>query len=202
MKQLVLKVHPKDNVLVALTDLKKGETIEFGGEAFVSANDGQGNLDRGFGDTNLILKRAFLIDAATSLGLEIGVKLATAQEHIGSGQADESINNILSHDFGDVHMDVNINFTQVGLVNVGESPIQVGEAASFSYPLTHKIGIIAEPSSLQRSGTSTTAQILTAVTYSPSKILTFDTGYAKGLNKASQDYSLFFGVVLPVARLW
>ena len=28
MKQKVLKVHPKDNVLVALTDLQKGETIE------------------------------------------------------------------------------------------------------------------------------------------------------------------------------
>ena len=27
MKQKVLKVHPKDNVLVALTDLKQGEVI-------------------------------------------------------------------------------------------------------------------------------------------------------------------------------
>ena len=30
MKQQVLKVHPKDNVLVALIDLKKGDTIEYG----------------------------------------------------------------------------------------------------------------------------------------------------------------------------
>ncbi len=35
MKQQVLKVHPKDNVLVALTDLKKGETITYGGENFI-----------------------------------------------------------------------------------------------------------------------------------------------------------------------
>ena len=39
MKQLVLKVHPKDNVLVALVDLKKGQSIEYGGEIFVLQDD-------------------------------------------------------------------------------------------------------------------------------------------------------------------
>jgi altronate hydrolase len=35
MKQKVLKTHPKDNVIVALTDLSKGEKITFEGEEFV-----------------------------------------------------------------------------------------------------------------------------------------------------------------------
>jgi altronate hydrolase len=39
MKQLVLKVHPKDNVLVALTDLKKGETVTYGNENFILQDD-------------------------------------------------------------------------------------------------------------------------------------------------------------------
>jgi altronate hydrolase len=39
MKQQVLKVHPKDNVLVALTDLKKGDTITFGEDVFVLQDD-------------------------------------------------------------------------------------------------------------------------------------------------------------------
>jgi altronate hydrolase len=39
MKQKVLKVHPKDNVLVALTDLKKDDVIEYGGETFVLQED-------------------------------------------------------------------------------------------------------------------------------------------------------------------
>ena len=39
MKQQVLKVHPKDNVLIALSDLKKGETIEFGGQNFILQDD-------------------------------------------------------------------------------------------------------------------------------------------------------------------
>ncbi len=32
MKQKVLKVHPEDNVLVALKDLAKGETVQYNGE--------------------------------------------------------------------------------------------------------------------------------------------------------------------------
>lgn len=39
MKQLVLKVHPQDNVLVALQDLKKGEIIHYNGDDYTLADD-------------------------------------------------------------------------------------------------------------------------------------------------------------------
>jgi altronate hydrolase len=39
MKQKVLKVHPNDNVLVALTDLKKDNVIGYGGETFILQED-------------------------------------------------------------------------------------------------------------------------------------------------------------------
>jgi altronate hydrolase len=39
MKQKVLKVHPGDNVLVALSDLHKGEAVEYNGETFVLKED-------------------------------------------------------------------------------------------------------------------------------------------------------------------
>ncbi len=39
MQQKVLKVHPNDNVLVALTNLPKGETIIYNGESFILQND-------------------------------------------------------------------------------------------------------------------------------------------------------------------
>src|SRR6266508_2811414 len=35
MKQIVLRVHPKDNVLVALKNLAKGETIVFNGQEYI-----------------------------------------------------------------------------------------------------------------------------------------------------------------------
>jgi altronate hydrolase len=34
IKQQVLKVHPADNVMVALTDLSAGETIQYGTETY------------------------------------------------------------------------------------------------------------------------------------------------------------------------
>ncbi|HEX4374455.1 MAG TPA: altronate dehydratase family protein [Puia sp.] len=39
MKQRVLQIHPKDNVLVALTNLKKGETILHNGNSYLLQND-------------------------------------------------------------------------------------------------------------------------------------------------------------------
>ena len=39
MKQTVLKVHPKDNVLVALKNLSKGETVQYNEEIYTLAND-------------------------------------------------------------------------------------------------------------------------------------------------------------------
>ncbi|MBP6589267.1 MAG: altronate dehydratase [Chitinophagaceae bacterium] len=39
MKQRVLKVHSRDNVLVALTDLKKGETIAYEGQEYILQDD-------------------------------------------------------------------------------------------------------------------------------------------------------------------
>jgi len=39
MKHRVLKVHPNDNVLVALQDLTKGETISYGGKDYVLRED-------------------------------------------------------------------------------------------------------------------------------------------------------------------
>lgn len=39
MKQQLVKVHPDDNVLVALADLKKGDTVEYKGETFLLQDD-------------------------------------------------------------------------------------------------------------------------------------------------------------------
>ena len=38
MMQKVLRIHPEDNVLVALKDLKKGEVIEFDGRQYTLAD--------------------------------------------------------------------------------------------------------------------------------------------------------------------
>ncbi|MET3133066.1 hypothetical protein AAKU55_003348 [Oxalobacteraceae bacterium GrIS 1.11] len=176
--------------------------VLLGGEAYVSARDVDGQRERGVGDTNLVLKRAFLIDSATAFGLELGVKMPTAKDSIGSGKRDYTMNGIFSRDLGSVHMDANLNFSRLGQVDADTGRTQTGASASFSVPLAEKWGLTGELSGTRRRGVDDTAQALVAATYSPNKRLAIDFGVARGLNAASPDWSLFSGVVMPLARLW
>lgn len=176
--------------------------VLLGGETFVSSRDDAGNRARGFGDTNLVLKRAFLIDDATAFGLEFGAKIPTARNDIGSGSSDYTINGIFSRDLGKVHMDTNLNFTRLGLVDEGTGRTQTGLSASFSTPISERWGATAELSGTRRTGADSTSQALMAASYSPSKRLTIDFGVLKGLNSASPNWSFFTGLVFPIAKLW
>ncbi|MFZ6648175.1 transporter [Undibacterium sp. TJN25] len=174
----------------------------FGGEAYVSSREDGGSRARGLGDSSLVLKRAFLVDDATAFGLEFGAKLPTAKDSIGSGSADYSINNIFSKDMGKLHMDLNLNVTKLGGVDAGTSSLQTGLSSSFSLPIAEQWGTNFEWSGTRRNGAASTAQLLGAFTYSPSKRMTIDFGVVRGLNSASPDWSLFTGIVVPVAKLW
>jgi hypothetical protein len=57
-------------------------------------------------------------------------------------------------------------------------------------------------SGVRRAGVATTGQLLVATTYSPTKRMAIDFGVAKGLNHASQDWSLFSGIVVPIGKFW
>lgn len=173
-----------------------------GGEAYVSSRADGNPRQRGVGDTTLALKRAFPIDDGTALGLELGVKVPTAKDSIGSGRSDYVLNGIYSQDIGVVHMDANLNATRLGAYEPGSGRVQKGWSASFSAPVSDKWGVTTELSGTRRSGQANTTQLLLAASYSPTKRLTIDWGVAKGLNSASQDWSLFSGLVLPLAKLW
>ena len=172
-----------------------------GGEAFVTARD-SGNREHGAGDTVVTLKRAFLVDDSTAFGLELGVKLPTARDTIGSGKTDTTLNGIFSKDFGKVHMDANLNFARLGAIEANTGRVQTGMSASFSLPVAEQWGATAELSGTHRSGTLNTSQFLTAMAYSPSKKLTIDFGLAKGLTHASSSLSVFTGLVFPLASFW
>lgn len=176
--------------------------VLIGGEAAVSARDGIGGHERGFGDTSVVLKRAFLVNETTAFGLEFGVKAPTAKDTIGSGKSDATLNGIFSRDFNTVHMDSNLNVTHFGLEETGLGRSQTGLSTSVSMPIADHWNITTEFSGTRRNGTQNTAQMLAAFSYSPTKRLTMDFGVAKGLNNASQDWSLFAGLVVPLAKLW
>ncbi|MES2046906.1 MAG: transporter [Pseudomonadota bacterium] len=176
--------------------------ILIGGESYVSSSDEFAHKERGIGDTSIVLKRAFILDDSTAMGLEFGTKLATAKDTIGSGKTDYTVNAILSKDIEKLHFDGNLNITRLGLHEDAAARNLLGWAASFSYPLADKWQVIGEPSGSHQNGKASSTQILTALAYSPNKQMTIDFGIAKGLNKTSLGYSLFAGLVLPVAKLW
>lgn len=185
--------------------LKLAVTAEWGmlitGDAHVWLT-GDGERTSGAGDTNVVLKRAWLVDEGNAFGLELNVKMPTANEVIGSGKADYTVNAIWSHDFGAVHMDTNLNATRLGAVDPGTSSTQIGWAASLSTPLSEQWGIVGELSGTRRRGADSTVQLLGAFTYSPSKLLTFDIGLSFSPRPTPATTAVFAGVVFPLAKLW
>ena len=175
--------------------------VVVGGEAHVWAHDDAGRA-QGLGDTSVVLKHAWLVDDATAFGVELGAKLPTANDSVGSGRADYTLNTIFSRDIGPVHMDANLNATRLGVFDDGTGRTQFGASASFSGALSDHWGLTGELSGTHRSGTSNSTQLLTAITYSPSKRLTFDFGVARAVRPTPATTQVFAGVVFPLAKLW
>jgi hypothetical protein len=175
--------------------------LVIGGEAHVWAHDDSGR-SQGFGDTTLVLKRAWIVDDATAFGMELAAKLPTANDSIGSGHADYALNTIFSRDIGPVHMDANLNATRLGAFDPGTGRTQIGASASFSGAVSARWGLTGELSGTHRSGTDSSTQVLTAVTFSPSKFLTFDMGVARAFRPTPGTTQVFAGVVFPIAKVW
>lgn len=175
--------------------------LVLGGEGLVWAplDDGR---KRGVGDSQLVLKRAFVLSDETALGLELGAKVPTARRGLGSGKADYSLNSIVSQDMDAIHLDANLNLTRIGAIEAGSGRSQTGLSTSLSTALDERWGVTAEWSGSWRRGTDRTAQVLLALSYSPSKLVTLDLGVAHGLTAGTPNWSLFTGAVLPLARLW
>ncbi|MFL6672651.1 MAG: transporter [Massilia sp.] len=175
--------------------------VLLGGDAYVRTH-ASGASNEGIGDTSLVLKRAFIVDDATAFGLELGVKLPTASTAIGSGKSDWTLNTIYSKDFGTLHVDANLNATRLGAPDPGASRTQAGASTSFSVALDQHWTATWEVSGTRNPGAPSTAQALAALSFAPDKRLVIDVGFAKGLNPASPGWSVFSGVVLPLASLW
>ena len=156
----------------------------------------------GVGDTTLVVKRAWIVDDATAFGAEFATQFATAEDSIGSGRTDYTLNTIFSRDLGPVHMDTNLNATRLGAIDPGSARTQIGASASFSAPLSERWGVTAELSGNRRSGAASNTQLLAALTYSPSKRLTFDVGMARATHPTPATTQLFAGVVFPITKLW
>jgi altronate hydrolase len=74
MKQKILKIHPKDNVLIALTDLAKGEEVQYNGDRYKLSED----IPAKHKFTTVSLKKGEAV-------LMYGVLVGKAKENIPAG---------------------------------------------------------------------------------------------------------------------
>jgi hypothetical protein len=170
--------------------------VMVGGEAWVVSNE-SGTTVRGYGDT-LLLAKIRLADSKSlgAFGIEAGAKIDTAKTGLGSDENDYLFNTIWSRDFGRTRLDVNLNWTRLGLKVPGETRDQAGWAAGLSHPVSERWSLAGEFSGTARRGADSTAQFLAAAGYSVGKTVVLDAGFAIGLNNTSPDGVAFAGVTV------
>jgi hypothetical protein len=158
---------------------------------------------RGFGDTNIVLKRRLAIDDGQAAGLEAGVTIPTGRRGISGGKPDYAINAIYSADFaGDWHTDLNLVTTRMGEIDPGTARMQVLWAAALSRALSERWGVVGEFSGTYQRGAPGTSQFLLAASCNVSKRLTLDAGAARSLRSGPPVWSAFTGLTWLAARLF
>ena len=177
--------------------------VRIGGDASVHQIGKDGSVQRGGGDTIIVLKRRLGVSEASALGVELIAKLPTARTGLGSGHTDVGVNGIFSSDFAeDWHTDLNLVGTRIGGVDAGVERWQKGWAVALSRNLTEDWGVVGEFSGTKQSGISSTAQALIATSYVVARAVTVDVGVSKGLSSASGGWSVFTGVTFLATRLF
>jgi len=164
-------------------------------EAGIRRTDLSNTLFTGNGDTTVLLKHRFGGESEKNgaWGIEAGFKSPTARSTLGSGKSDYLLNLIYSVDRLGNRLDLNVNGTSIGAAGNGEGQTQYGWAAALSRALDDNWGVFGEFSGAYRSATPSTSQFMAGASYNVSKRIVVDAGMARGLSRATQDWTAFVG---------
>ena len=175
-----------------------------GGDALIVHDINQGSTLAGFGDLTPVLKLNVALPShpTSALGLEMGAKLPTAPQTIGSQQTDYLVTGIYSSGIGALGIDLNLGYTRLGSAPGGEGKNQLFWAASTAYGLTERWSVAGELAGTVRQGVKPFTQFLTSTSYFFTPRLVGDTGIALGLNGSSQEWTLFAGMTILLGKVW
>ncbi len=182
--------------------------ILIGGEAVIINDSEQSPTIAGFGDLTPLLKINVPLPTqlSSAVGMEIGAKLPTAPETVGSGQTDYLVTGIYSGVIGPLGIDLNLGYTRFGetsRVTLSEGgKDQLFWAASMAYGLTDKWSVASELAGTMRKNVKPFTQVLTSTSYFFSPRHVGDLGAAFGLNGASQEWTLFAGMTILLGKVW
>jgi hypothetical protein len=168
--------------------------VMIGGDALIR-NSNSAEQKSGQGDTNFTLKRYFAGSEKASIGygLEAGFKAPTARKGLGSGQADWTLNSIISLDLSDTwRLDSNLGVTKLGRHSIDEG----GHSTLFATALSKSIGPwtpAIEWAEIRQQGVNSKRQGLIAVTYLVTRRLAVDFGVARSHQGELASNALFMG---------
>jgi hypothetical protein len=174
-----------------------------GGDSYVATTPAQSALIDGRGDTSLTLKyKAAGAPEGISYGLEATAKFPTAADGLGSGERDYSLKGIYGFDMANgLHLDTNLMATRMGYVGPDQSQYQWTWAAAISRQVGEAWTLAADLSGTNQSGAPSTAQFLAAASYAVNKRLVVDAGFASGLNKDTQQFTVFAGLTVLIGKV-
>lgn len=169
-----------------------------GGNLYVRSVDLGGGVEEGYGNTSFTLKHRIPADDS-DFGVELAIDAPAA--NMGGSKPDYLLNGIYSTTLGRWQLDLNLGATRIGEPDPGTGRSEADWATAISRGLNERWGCALEVSGTARHGTSPNAQFLTAATYSVSRRMVLDFGFALGLVARAPDYELFTGVTLLLGQL-
>lgn len=175
-----------------------------GGDALIMNDFEQGSTLAGIGDITPLLKlhMPLLSQPVSALGLEMGAKIPTAPQTVGSQQTDYLVTAVYSLGVGSLGIDLNLGYTRLGGAPEGEGKNQLFWAASTAYGLTKRWSVASELAGTVRQSVKPFTQFLASTSYFFTPRFVGDTGAAFGLNGSSQEWTLFAGMTILLGKLW
>lgn len=176
--------------------------ILLGGEARLRLRE-NGENHASFGDTSFILKRRIASDDQDlNFGIEAGFTAPTARRNLGSGQADWTVNGIVSYDFpASWHLDANLGVTRLGVPEADQGRTAILFAAS----LSKQIGdwnLALESSGTRQRNAPGGRQWLATAAYAVAPALVLDAGLARNRQAGETERSVFFGFTWLAVKLF
>jgi hypothetical protein len=166
-----------------------------GGDGLVSEQNA-GESYSGSGDTSLALKVHHALAKATAVALEASVKLPTASRQLGSGHADFTLNGIVSTELGECAVDINLNYTRLGVASAAETRNVVGWALAASRPISTRWGVVGELSGVRQRGAPHQVTFLGGASYNVRPTIVVDAGALAGLDHAAARFGAFLGMTV------
>jgi hypothetical protein len=175
--------------------------------SFLNVANGTGS-QTGFGDTWLGLKYRFLRQTKhrPSLGLFYAAKAPSASylRGLGSGQVDHSISFLASKDVRRFHFDFNVIQLLAGRPNAPGNDHNTGFALSTSYPLTHRLSVVAEPYGYTELNQDNPAfaSVMAGFNCQLRHRLVLDTGFDAGVTAGAPKMRAFVGVTYAITNMY